>query len=504
MLKNQMITVNGINTLNLFPYSYFIYDPQSCRLSFGDNTMNKVICERKSFEPWRNENFFYVWKGQKNFMPAVIWYYDERGFTLGHDNSHSLKTILWAWKVCGVKWLRENFGEERDGKIWVNVETIAQDSANWHGRDIVEMVNAIVVEACHRKNLPFLRYSENGSAQGNHIGGVVACTPFWLISVGVNRRRREWIKEQLAWHAEQIKLWYHNDKLLTCLLGAVACNDLVEVKRLIAEKANSNVTNNKDVVALMCAATKGATEIVQILLGAGAYVNTADKGSTALIWAALTGQSKAIQVLLNAGANVNATDKGSTALMSAAIAGNTETAQVLLDAGINVNATSNNGVTSLMLAVSKGNTETVETLLNAGANINVANTSGWTSLMHAAAKGHVKVVKILLDAGANVNATDKSGWTVLMHAAMIGHAEVAKILLDAGANVNATSKHSLTALMHVAVNGYPKTAKVLLDAGANINAKNKDGRTALHYATPEVARLLKWHINGYHHAAGVH
>ena len=100
---------------------------------------------------------------------------------------------------------------------------------------------------------------------------------------------------------------------------------------------------------------------------------------------------------------------GITALMWAAMNGRSEVVKILLDAGADVNAKTEGGTTALMLAAFLDNTEVAKILLNAGANVNARTKDGRTALIEAASEGRVKIVKTLLDAGADVNAKDKDG-----------------------------------------------------------------------------------------------
>jgi hypothetical protein len=70
--------------------------------------------------------------------------------------------------------------------------------------------------------------------------------------------------------------------------------------------------------ALIYAANKGHIKIVELLLNAGADVNSqTDIGSTALIGAASDGHIETVQLLINAGANPDLYDiYGDTAALS--------------------------------------------------------------------------------------------------------------------------------------------------------------------------------------------
>src|SRR5262249_25225760 len=90
-----------------------------------------------------------------------------------------------------------------------------------------------------------------------------------------------------------------------------AYRDDVEMARLLLQAgANANAkTRLGDVTPLLLAATNGSAAIVEMLVKAGAAVNTANaNGTTPLMFAAASGKTDAIRILLDQGANVNARD----------------------------------------------------------------------------------------------------------------------------------------------------------------------------------------------------
>lgn len=143
---------------------------------------------------------------------------------------------------------------------------------------------------------------------------------------------------------------------------------------------------------------------VKKLINAGADVNLLSydfiNGQawkiTPLIRAALTGNTEIVGVLLKAGADVNRTDEwGDTALMGAAESNSPEVAQILIDAGADINATKPDLTTALMIAARKGYLDVVILLLDAGANADVGAGSGATALSLATQNGHTRVVEAL-------------------------------------------------------------------------------------------------------------
>jgi ankyrin repeat protein len=294
--------------------------------------------------------------------------------------------------------------------------------------------------------------------------------------------------------------------------------------------------NDVGCTALMYAADIGHTEVVRLLLKAGANPNIVDKsrlrdcelaynfdipkgGNTALMNAVTKGHVKVVTLLLEAGADPNIkTLDGTTPLMKAAqfkSRNDVEIVRILLSykADLNIKRDKRNIVTfrpqadwtALMYAADKGHTEGVRLLLKAGANPNIKGKDGVTALINSAHNGHVDVVKELLDeksykpnmnviekiynlfsmnnaTNIDLNVANNHGMTALMWAADKGHTEIARLLLDAGADPNIKEKNDLTALMFAASRGNAEIVRLLLKAGANPNIKDNDGFTALIFA----------------------
>jgi hypothetical protein len=161
----------------------------------------------------------------------------------------------------------------------------------------------------------------------------------------------------------------------TDLMIAAASGDLDRVRALLAQGAKVNLLSRYGDTALINAVglELRSVELAQVLIAAGADVNLAGHGSTALIAAAGKGDTALLQLLLAAGANVNAADEyGLTALICevqemGVREGSRESVEALLRAGADVNAKDRNGRTALSIARANHDDETVAILLQAGA-----------------------------------------------------------------------------------------------------------------------------------------
>ena len=117
---------------------------------------------------------------------------------------------------------------------------------------------------------------------------------------------------------------------------------------------------------------------------------------TALILAAQKGDRKAVELLLEAGADVNSTIRfagvktkfrppplcGASALVFASGHAHDKCVEVLIDAGADVNITSSDGYNSLIVSAISGNVNTVRLLLKANVYINKRTRSGYNALNH--------------------------------------------------------------------------------------------------------------------------
>ncbi len=267
----------------------------------------------------------------------------------------------------------------------------------------------------------------------------------------------------------------------TTLMRATRNGDVENIKSILNNIESINIDEQDYVgrTALMVASYKGYSEIVELLIGAGANVNIfmSYVGETALMYAAQKGHSEIAKILIDAHADVNFGDEhGDTALMYACMEGHTEIVRLLLQANVDVNAEGIGNRIALMYASKYGYAEIVKLLLEHGAisKINIKQ-FGSTALMRSAKRGHTEVVKILLEAGANTNIRDCGGETALIKAARYGHADIAKLLVNNNAHIDVESEH-LEFFKNIILGNTKEVAR-LIELGADTQAKMHNYRT---------------------------
>ena len=188
------------------------------------------------------------------------------------------------------------------------------------------------------------------------------------------------------------------------LLVASRLGSLDIVKMLVKAGAGVCVTDEGGDTCLALAAAGGHTEAVRTLLCMPEVdVNHAnDMATTSLHCAVLEKHADVVQVLVDAGADIETQDENRRSpLHSACCSGTFTIVKMLVEAGAKVCVTDNKGHTCLTLAATHGHTETVRYLVGLPeVDVNHRTREGHTALQHARQKPHAGVVQVLLEHGA--------------------------------------------------------------------------------------------------------
>jgi ankyrin repeat protein len=326
-------------------------------------------------------------------------------------------------------------------------------------------------------------------------------------------------------------------------LNAIANKQIETVKRMLEKGVSANTKDDCEYTGLMKAAKNNDTELVNLLLQAGAEVNIKRRSiETALVWAfdddddkgeshrddnyllvkslidagadvnvrtyfpeetvtmlaAKSNRIKSLELLLAAGAPVQARDiHDKTALAYATERGYVEAKVLLKKYGANAREAVEGyktefGDGAFIQATAQGRADVVEAMLEEGMDANSGNAARVTALMRVQ---NIHILKILLDAGANIHARDNAGFTPLIHIAATRNAEIVKVLIKAGADIEAKTNDGKNALMFAALAGDADTVQALLEAGAKAGEKDDAGNTALKFAVArnniKAAKLLR-------------
>ncbi|MFA5552008.1 MAG: ankyrin repeat domain-containing protein [Trueperaceae bacterium] len=329
--------------------------------------------------------------------------------------------------------------------------------------------------------------------------------------------------------------------------------DRESISTMISRGADLEARDSSGMTAMMWAAERGDTDLVNDLLSAGAVVDACTPIQQLFI-AVVTRDVEWLKSLISTGVEIDGMQArygpGRYSLLShAAWSGDLDVVKVLI-ARVReletmdrrkgrlrsfVNGYGGDYVTVLHDALGSGNSAVVEALLDAGAvaEHEVPGGAAGNSLLGFAAEYPTDVlvrrlfavgadaniegpdskyapllqavrcnrplnVVALVEGGADLENRGEYGRSPLMYAAELGFLEPLTALIDMGAHLDARDDQGLTALMLAADQGLMECIEVLLDAGANARARSLEGDTAFDFAAQHehlVGTDLYWRLN---------
>jgi len=217
---------------------------------------------------------------------------------------------------------------------------------------------------------------------------------------------------------------------------------------------------------LLLAAKHGHTDIVQMLVAAGAPLNVYDTNDmTPLDHMITSGNVDVAKQLIAAKADVNFRPKGVTALYNAAKCGNLDATKMLLDAKAQVDYIGSSS-TALGCAAQHGHLDVMRVLIAAKASLDKNHSP---PLIYAAKGGFEQAVRLLLDAKATPGCQDSGYHSPMYHAIENGHLHLLDLLFCPRVDSN---PKLLTALLYATRSGNLDAMKRFIDLKAPLEKPN--------------------------------
>jgi ankyrin repeat protein len=228
-----------------------------------------------------------------------------------------------------------------------------------------------------------------------------------------------------------------------------------------SKSSHLNSVNENGQTPLHIAASEGTSEMVEMLIKAGAKVTARDAiGREPLHYISMLN----MEVAQAAGLNMETIERQLRAK-----------ALILRDAGGNLNGKDKDGMAPLHLAVQHGSVVALEALAASDANVEETCHHG-TALHLAAMLGNPRAIHALKKWGANLDAKHDLGYTPLYMAVMTEHVDAISALVAVGSSLQQVNQEGLSPLQFAVTLGKVSSMSALVAYGADAHAASSQFR----------------------------
>jgi ankyrin repeat protein len=275
---------------------------------------------------------------------------------------------------------------------------------------------------------------------------------------------------------------------------AVLSEDIDRLNAILPLKPDLNKRYEDGLTLLWYAVVKKRTDIVSILLKAGADAGINDSSGNSLIKYSVETRRFEIAKLLKRFGGSLKPKEGIDLLKTALIIGDSNLVQILVELGVNINLKFEDGLSALWIAVFNNNPEVLQVLVSAKANLNIKDNTGKSVLMWCVVNDRKELAQILIDGGANINLMDNDKRTALILAVLADKPRMVHLLIKNDAKIDLKDKDGNSPVLIAAARGNISMVELFLDKGAFINTVDSNGNTALtialHKNFDDIAQML--------------
>lgn len=266
------------------------------------------------------------------------------------------------------------------------------------------------------------------------------------------------------------------------LFAAIEAEDAIVVGEIAKRRPDLLETPSLDRyesdVPLVKAIRKKSLACVQILVVAGAPLETRDKHGRRPLHYAAAYDPGILSWLIEQGADLTARSrKGRTILMTAMP--HPDCARIIIQAqGAGVlEERADGGDTALLMFLEHGEPAAVEALLEMGADPLVVNWDNEGAIMACSKNKCAGLFETLIERGADPLLISDRGHDAMVNFARHGHLEQVKRLLSLGSSPDQACSDGHRALTHALFNGETLIAEELVKAGAELHFLDKNKRS---------------------------
>ncbi|KAG4438868.1 hypothetical protein IFR05_005657 [Cadophora sp. M221] len=366
------------------------------------------------------------------------------------------------------------------------VKTLLDYGAAWDDQDVDKQTPLLTSTTNGCSEVAKILLDKSAGSNINHANIVGSTALHWAVAKGSD----ELVMKMLQYNADINAVETISGGTPLTVVAIHGSESTTKI--LLDHGADVTTTDLAGMSAVLHALNRGCGEIANLLIKAGADVNTPEKsrGWTPLHLAIFWPCKSSVELLIEHGATFTSGSSEISSPLHWAVKRNQESiVRILIAAGHPLDCKSKKaGKTPLHRACDRGFTVIAEILLDHGASI-IPDDNGRTPLHLAVERRHSDVVRLLLRHGADVNARTHTNESPMNIVSKTVEDTIARLLIEAGADVTTPASYGLSGdglvvpYVHMyAFHNQEEMVEVLLEHGCDPTIQDIHGKNAMQFA----------------------